>query len=393
MDLSLPLLESLCPHLSLCNGCPGMETPYVQQCESKHKAVKDTLQYYVEEVGFVPALALQFYRNRSDYWYDLSSQMGFRTKIDPYKAFPAPACRLMSVRAQKAYGVLEPLLKEKGLLPYSLLEQKGYLRYVVFRESKTNGHLVVTFYTFSTDHAGLIQSIAQVLLEGKHAEGVVWVHAPQLNDSVEGTIHQTWGDPLLRETLNGVPFTYDVRCFFQTNPKMAETLQKHVIELVPEKHSVLDLYCGVGLFSIPLIMKGHWVKGIELGNESILWARKNAHALGLNDDSFSFEVGDVPKKIQEFEKTKEQFETIILDPPRSGLSKKIWRRILRLNPKKLIYVSCNLTALKRDLEWLEEYAEFTLNKATAFDLFPHTNHVETVVDITLNQIKEFPKGG
>jgi 23S rRNA (uracil1939-C5)-methyltransferase len=219
------------------------------------------------------------------------------------------------------------------------------------------------------------------------------VHAPQLNDSVEGTIHQTWGDPLLRETLNEIPFTYDVRCFFQTNPRMAERLQKHVVGLVDENHSVLDLYCGVGLFSIPLILKGHLVKGIELGNESIVWARKNAHALRLDDDQFSFEVGDVPKKLQEFEKTNEKFDTIILDPPRSGLSKKIWRRVLRLNPKKLIYVSCNLAALKRDLEWLEEYAAFTITSAHAFDLFPHTDHVETVVAITLNTIKEFPKGG
>lgn len=393
MEAPLPVLSQLCPHLDECKGCPTMKMPYVQQCERKHQGVKQVLQYYVEEVGFVPATSLQFYRNRADYWYDPAQQLGFRKASNSYEGFASPSCQLMSSRAQKAYSFLAPKLKELNFLPYSVLEQKGYLRYVIFRESKSKGQLVIVLYTFTQEKEKEMETLANEMLSQQLVDGIVWIHAPKFNDNAEGEIYREWGNTLILETLNGIPFSYNANCFFQTNPKMAEKLQQHVVSLVPENNTVLDLYCGVGLFSIPLITKGNLVKGIELGKESIIFARKNAHALRLNDDQFSFEVGDVPKKIQEFEKKNETFDTIILDPPRAGLSKKIWRRLLRLKPNHFVYVSCNLSALQRDLEWLMEYAEFTITKATAFDLFPHTDHVETVVDIQVNLIKEFPKGG
>ena len=393
MEPSLPTLTRVCTHLSLCNGCPGMEIPYVQQYANKKKAVEQTLQYYLEDVEMVPADSLQFYRNKCDYWYDPSSQLGFRSREDSYQAFASPSCQLLSDKGQKAYVQLASLLHAAGFPPYSLMGRSGYLRYVVFRESKTDGHLVIGLYTFTLDHSPQMETIAQSMIDGSYADGVVWIHSPQFNDTTDGIIHQAWGETLLTEKMNGIPYTYDFRCFFQTNPRMAEKVQTHVTGLVAPQSTVLDLYCGVGLFSIPLLMKGHWVKGIELSAESILYARKNAHGLGMNDDSFSFETGDVPKKIQELEKANEKFSTILLDPPRSGLSKKIWRRILRLGPAQIIYVSCNLTALQRDLEWLEEYCTFTISSARAFDLFPHTNHVETVVDIHIDSIKEYPKGG
>ncbi len=386
-------MAALCPHLDVCNGCPTMRVSYSEQVNAKQKMVQNALQYYVEAFQMVPAESLSFYRNRADFWYDPTQKLGFRSKNDRFEGVEVPHCQLVSARAQKLYSFLSDRVKTIGFESYSILEQKGYLRYVVLRESKSTGKLLIALITFSREHSIEMETLANEMIEQKLTDGMVWMHHPGFNDSFDGEIVQEWGEPLLTETLNGIPFVYNMKCFFQTNPRMAEKLQKYVIDLVPEKNSVLDLYCGVGLFSIPLALKGHLVKGIEMGKESILFARKNAHALGLSDDSFSFEVGDVPKKLQEFEKTNEKFDTIILDPPRSGLSKKIWRRLLRLQPNQFIYVSCNLDALKRDLEWLEEYAEFKIENPCAFDLFPHTTHVETVVNIIIEKVKEYPKGG
>lgn len=393
MDAPLLEMTTLCPHLDVCNGCPTMRVPYSEQAKAKLKTVQNTLQYYVESVEWVPAESLLFYRNRADFWYDPAQKLGFRSKNDRFEGVHVPECQLVSPRAQKLYQFLQSRIIELGFAPYSVLEQKGFLRYVVFRESKSTGQLIATLITFTRDHETEMNTLAQEILNQKLGEGIVWMHHPGLNDSVDGEIIREWGQPILTETMNGISFSYNMKCFFQTNPRMAEKLQHYVTELVSSNQSVLDLYCGVGLFSIPLAAKGNWVKGIEMGKDSIVFARKNAHALGLNDDSFSFEVGDAPKKLQEMEKTNEKYDVIVLDPPRSGLSKKIWRRVLRLNPKQIVYISCNVSALKRDLEWLEEYAEFKLENARAFDLFPHTEHVETVVNITIEKIKEFPKGG
>jgi 23S rRNA (uracil-5-)-methyltransferase RumA len=370
-----------------------MGETYPKQSDHKQEMVKNTLFYYVEAPGFVPANALEFYRNRADFWYDPTQKLGFRKRTNSYEGFSSPHCQLVSPRAQQAYQLLSQKLAPLNWEPYSVLNHTGYLRYVTFRESKTNGTLIVSLITFTTQHEKEIETLANELLQSKLVDGVSWIHYPGFQDTVDGEIFREWGETLLIEKMNGVTLSYNVRCFFQTNPKMAEKLQKHVVDLVSEKNSVLDLYCGVGLFSIPLALNGHLVKGMELSKESITFARKNAHAAGLDDDIISFEIADVPKKLQELEKNHEKFETIILDPPRSGLSKKIWRRVLRLEPKQLIYVACNLDALKRDLDWLSEYAEFKINDACAFDLFPHTPHLETVVNIRIEKIKEFPKGG
>ncbi|MFH0970647.1 MAG: 23S rRNA (uracil(1939)-C(5))-methyltransferase RlmD [Candidatus Diapherotrites archaeon] len=395
--LSTPIEEktySMCPHRDECNGCPRMGVSYSVQEKEKKERVEKALQYYVENAGWVPSNSLQFYRNRADFFFDQSKTLGFRRKGGHFQSFNVPSCQLLSPASQKLYAYLATTLSHaEWATYYSVLKQKGYLRYVVIRESKNPSSRIAIFLTFTTEDATEMNALAETLLHEKLADGIVWIHHSAFNDSFGGTIFQTWGNPLLTEKINGISFTYNAKCFFQTNPKMAEKIQHHITQLVPTKNKVLDLYCGVGLFSIPLAMRGNVVKGVELTPESITYAQKNAHAHQITEQHCTFIEGNVPKYLQEMEKQKEQWNTIILDPPRSGLSKKIIRRILRLNPTQLVYVSCNLSALIRDLEWLEEYAEYKITNATAFDLFPHTEHVETVVDIQIQKINEYPKGG
>lgn len=389
-------LAAVCPHLNECAGCPVMSIEYVQQLDSKKNILKNLLMYFVSEFEITPSPQIQFHRNRADFWYSPTQQLGFRNKNNRLEAISVSACQLISPRAQRAYIFLEKYLKEMNFIPYSVLEHKGFLRYVTFRESKTNGQLVIVFNTFNTEKENekMMETLANEIIFAKWADGVVWVHNPVLNDAVQGDIFKQWGNVILSEKMDDVLMQYDVSCFFQTNPRSAEIAQKYVVDLIhstnPNAH-VLDLYCGVGLFSLPLGLKGHLVKGIELSKDALVWARKNAHNLGLEE--LAFELGDVPAKLKEMEKTNEKWETILLDPPRSGLSKKIWRRVLRQNPTQIVYVSCNPAALKRNLEWLSEYAEFKIENARAFDFFPHAEHVEMVVDIRLEKIKEFKMGG
>ncbi len=389
-------ITSLCPHVNVCAGCPIMQIPYAQQLESKKTILKNLLMYFVKDFEIVPSPQLEFHRNRADFWYAPSQQLGFRNKNNRFEGIFIPNCQLVSLRAQKAYAFLEKYLKEKNVQTYSVLEHTGFLRYVTFRESKTDGQLIILLNTFTTssEDEKIIEPMANELILAKYSDGVVWVHNPTLNDTVQGEIFKQWGNCVLTEKMSDISLQYDANCFFQTNPRSAENAQKYVVDLIHAanaKATVLDLYCGVGLFTLPLAMKGHFVKGIELSKDAIIWARKNAHNLGLEE--VAFEIGDVPAKIKEMEKTNEKFETILLDPPRSGLSKKIWRRILRQAPQQIVYVSCNPAALKRDLEWLSEYAEFKIENARAFDFFPHSEHVEMVVDIRVEKVKEFKMGG
>ncbi|MDP2665995.1 MAG: 23S rRNA (uracil(1939)-C(5))-methyltransferase RlmD [Candidatus Diapherotrites archaeon] len=389
---------SICPHATVCNGCPDMNTPYEEQIGRKKDRVVEVLKPFTDYVEMVPAHALSFYRNRADFWFSPTRQLGYRSKENPYSGIPVPECQLVSPRAQNLYQTLEKRFHSNTWPPYSVLEHQGFLRYATVRESKTSGKLLLILNTFTRtpEDEERITGLAQELLSERLADGIIWMHNPHFNDAVQGDTIKTWGEKELVEDMSGIPFHYNSSCFFQTNPRMAEKVQEHVVQCIQEIQPaprVLDLYCGVGLFAIPLIQKGFWVKGIEMNTESIGYARQNAQKLDLNGNSYSFEIGDVPKILQEMEKTDEQYDTIIFDPPRSGLSKKIWRRALRLKPTQLLYVACRLSSLERDLEWLGEYAVFDITSARAFDLFPHTPHVETVVDIRVNATKDYPKGG
>lgn len=388
--------HSICPHIDVCAGCPIMQIPYAQQLESKKTILKNLLMYFVTDFDIIPSPQLEFHRNRADFWYAPSRQLGFRNKNNRFEGISVPSCQLVSPRAQNAYVFLEKYVKEKNIPTYSVLEHTGFLRYISFRESKTNGQLIILLntYTNTSEDEKIIETLAHEIMSKKLADGVAWVHNPTLNDTVQGEIFKQWGSCILTEKMSDISLQYDANCFFQTNPRSAENAQRYVVDLIHEaneKATVLDLYCGVGLFSLPLALRGHLVKGIELSKDAIIWARKNAHNLGLEE--VVFEIGDVPVKLKEMEKTHEKWETILLDPPRSGLSKKIWRRILRQKPSQIVYVSCNPAALKRDLEWLSEYAEFHIENARAFDFFPHSEHVEMVVDIRVEKIKEFKMGG
>ncbi len=388
--------HSICPHIDVCAGCPIMQIPYAQQLESKKTILKNLLMYFVTDFDIIPSPQLEFHRNRADFWYAPSRQLGFRNKNNRFEGISVPSCQLVSPRAQNAYVFLEKYVKEKNIPTYSVLEHTGFLRYISFRESKTNGQLIILLntYTNTSEDEKIIETLAHEIMSKKLADGVAWVHNPTLNDTVQGGIFKQWGSCILTEKMSDISLQYDANCFFQTNPRSAENAQRYVVDLIHEaneKATVIDLYCGVGLFSLPLALRGHLVKGIELSKDAIIWARKNAHNLGLEE--VVFEIGDVPVKLKEMEKTHEKWETILLDPPRSGLSKKIWRRILRQAPQQIVYVSCNPVALKRDLEWLSEYAEFRIENARAFDFFPHSEHVEMVVDIRVEKIKEFKMGG
>jgi 23S rRNA (uracil1939-C5)-methyltransferase len=165
---------------------------------------------------------------------------------------------------------------------------------------------------------------------------------------------------------------------------MAEKAQQHVLSRVTPGKTILDLFCGVGTFSIPLAKQADYLVGVELSAEGIQTAKENA--LQLPQRNTLFISADVAKHLQQLEKENRKFDIIVADPPRAGLSKKILRRMLRLQPKQFIYISCNPASLQRDLKWLSEYCEFEVNDAAIFDFFPHTEHVETIVDIQLKEI-------
>ena len=175
--------------------------------------------------------------------------------------------------------------------------------------------------------------------------------------------------------------SWSAGCFSQVNASQNQQLVQLVCKLAGTVNNttILDLYCGTGNFSIPLALMGAAVTGIELNRESIRWAKHNAEACGV---TCSFFAADVANSLQDLASEKQQVDIIILDPPRRGLGKTAGL-LPKLQPKRIIYISCDPATLARDLTLLVTQ-KYSLKQLIPVDMFPQTHHIEAVALLEKN---------
>jgi 23S rRNA (uracil1939-C5)-methyltransferase len=176
-------------------------------------------------------------------------------------------------------------------------------------------------------------------------------------------------------------FRIRIDTFFQTNSAQAERLVDVVKDFCGDVTSaeVVDVYCGVGFFSLALAAAGARVTGVEIVESAIAAARENAADNGLS--SLTFHAGDARKVLAEVLPAGLAPKVLVLDPPRAGAGGKVMRRIARACPERIVYVSCNPTTLARDLVELRPFG-YAISAVQPMDLFPQTYHVETVVELS-----------
>lgn len=350
-----------CPYFGVCGGCSFQDIPYERQAEAKENSLKGL---FGELEGFHPAKKIYGYRNRMDFVCSFGS-IGFRKKGGYEEAFDVERCAVMHPSLNDFFADARKAIKESGVELYDYLAHRGFLRYAVIRGSERTGEKLANFVVKEREG----ESVAKLKEAVNSLNGnVVFSHNPGLADVSFGEAFWWKGNSGYRETLGGKRFFIPANSFFQTNPEMAELLFKRAMEEVEGK--CLDLFCGVGTISLLAAGNAGTVVGVELDGRAVEAARMNAEDNGVKNAAFlAGDAKDVLKELGEF-------DTVILDPPRSGLSKKIIRRADRLKPKKILYISCNPITQKRDFSWFSEYG-WKPSSITGYDFFPHTPHMET----------------
>lgn len=208
----------------------------------------------------------------------------------------------------------------------------------------------------------LVNEKINEILHNKPKEGIIRTNGKEiiLNENENITIN-----------IDKYKFKVNLNSFFQINPYTYEKMFNHIKKLISSNDVLLDLYSGVGVFSILLSENCKKIYGIEINENSYKNALENKKVNNL--ENIDFMLGKVEDNLP---KIKEKIDTIIVDPPRNGLSKTTIKQIININPKKIIYVSCNPMTLSRDLNLLN--SNYNLESIKAFDMFPKTNHVECV---------------
>ena len=384
-------VEPVCPHFGYCGGCSFQNLDYARQLELKEGYLLKTLQRIgrlsldgVERDPITPSPSLYYYRNKMEFAFGEEQGavcLGLRERASPLERYrkrtiALSTCPIFSRAVEAIFPILVGSARERRLTAYDPMTRSGYLRNLVLRESKTTGEILAVLVTrsgqeFDPDAAArdLMKTVPQV-------KSFWWAENDRIPDLVdfEKKAHVA-GSASIEDRLGGFRFRIHPATFFQPNPMGAEILYGRIIREVRElgARRILGLYCGSGSIEISLSPMADEIMGIDSESVNIAVAAENA-ALN-NVTNCRFIEGRVERVLKD-EKWPE-FDALVLDPPRSGLSAKAMKRIITLNVPHILYVSCNPAAFARDLSWLGENG-YRLRKIAAFDFFPHTPHLESL---------------
>lgn len=385
-------VESPCVHFGLCGGCTYLSLPYKEQLAVKEEQAKRLLDSVLgkQEEPWVfegmKASPVQFgYRNKMEFSFgderkDGPLSLGMHKRGSFYDIVSVTGCQIVDADYRAILTYTEAYFEKEGLPFYHRLRHEGFLRHLLVRKAAKTGEILIALVTTSQAAPDLqpwVNGLLELKLEGKFA-GILHI----INDSVADVVKSDetrilYGKDYFYEELLGLKFKISTFSFFQTNSFSAEVLyetaREYVGDLGKSDKIVYDLYSGTGTIAQLMAPVAKKVIGVEIVEEAVEAAKRNAELNGLNNCEFI--AGDVLKILDEIE---EKPDMIILDPPRDGIHPKALGKIIGYQIPKLVYISCKPTSLVRDLETFLE-SGYVVEKAVAVDQFPWTTGIETVV--------------
>ena len=383
LEVIQPSPERLAP-LADHPGAPWQVLPYERQLEIKQQQVDESLQRLGHLDGYVlePMLAATQpwrYRNKLEYSFgaDPAGRLvcGFHAPGRWEEIVEVSDCRLASERSNQAREEVVEWCRSAGLAPFDRRSREGFLRNLVVREGRRTGQIQVRLVTSpgSLDTEGLIAASS--------ADGLLWTQLDSVAETTAGGQSELLaGSDRLEEEIGGLGVRISGEAFFQTNTEMAERLYATAIEYAELTgfERVYDLYCGIGTLGLLMAPRVAELWGLEIVEEAVADAIDNARANEI--DNASFFAGDVRLALRDLVERAGRPDVLVVDPPRSGLSQKVVRRIIEAAPRRIVYVSCNPTTLAPNAAQLVE-AGYTLTKVRPVDMFPQTPHVECVAQL------------
>ncbi len=399
-----------CQHFGECGGCKWQNLSYEDQLNLKSSIVKENIEqvvdadtYSYEEI--LPSPQKWQYRNKLDFSYgyqemkidktdkenwiyhDLYPCLGFHRPKKFELIIPIEKCEISPEEANQILAIMQKFRNKHDLSVHNPKTHKGFMRNVIVRKGERTGDLLVNIIVNTQDKQEgekkqIWEEITQDLRQLKGIVGILLTYNKSWNDAViDGHTDVLWGQDFLHDKIGDLTFKISPESFFQTNTLGAKKLYDTVQEFAALQGSekVLDLYCGTGTIGLYLANKAKQIYGIEIIEAAIENAKVNAKINKIENAEFI--CGNIDKSLNILlEKVDSQMDLVILDPPRNGVGKKALERVLKINAKKIVYVSCNPTTFARDLEILNKNG-YKLKKARAVDMFPHTHHIEMVAEI------------
>ena len=379
-----------CPHVERCGGCRLQELDYEAQCRLKERQVRDTLMH-LGRIAEPPVLPLRpapeafGYRNKMEFSFhpgEAGPLLGLHERGTFDRVFGLEDCLLASRLTIDLVHRTQRFAEAHGWRAYHPLRHEGMLRYLVVRHLSSTGQCAVHLVSASEDVPGLEAWAAAMASASAEVKTVtLLLNRSRANVAIGESERLLIGDGTVRERLLGLEFETSAAAFLQTNSRQAETLYQCAIDeaAVGPTDTVLDLYCGAGTLTLLLARLAGQAIGVESVQPAVAAARRNAERNGITNARFL--GGEARQVLRQWARGERpdavRPQVVVVDPPRAGLHPRVVARVAELEPRRVIYVSCNPATLARDLG---DFAarDYRLTAVTPVDMFPHTAHIECV---------------
>lgn len=408
-SLSADRVTPFCQHFGVCGGCQWQMLPYEKQLFYKQKQVNDNLTRIAkiplpEMSPIVGAGETREYRNKIEYTFaptkfipteefrrmkaegispkDQPGAGGFHVRGFFDKVVEIDTCHLQSEPTNFIRKAVVQFAVDHNLPFYNVRSHEGWLRNMFIRNA-TTGELMVNLVLGYEDEEHRIKLLDQLLQQFPEITTLLYTINTKKNDSLTDLEPQVYmGKGYITEKLEDFSFVISPKSFFQTNTKQAEKLYQVTRDYAELDGSqvVYDLYCGTGSIGIFVSKLAKKVIGVEVVEDAITDAKKNAALNGIQHGSFF--AGDVIDICDDaFFAEHGRPDVVITDPPRAGMHEKLVKKLLDIAAPTVVYVSCNPATQARDLAMLDE--KYKVEKIQPVDMFPHTLHIENVVQLKL----------
>ena len=399
-ELSEHRVDPICEHFGVCGGCKWQNMKYSQQLFFKHNEVKNHLQRIgkIELPEFEPILGSEkqfFYRNKMEFSFSNSrwlteDEIGSSEELDNKNAlgFHIPKmwdkildinkCHLQEDPSNAIRNEVREFANANGLTFFNPRAHEGLLRTLMLRTAST-GEIMVLIQFFEDDQANRELLLDHLYAKFPQITSLQYVINNKANDTLYDTNIQLYkGRDYILEEMEGLKFSINAKSFYQTNSDQAYELYKITRDFagLTGNETVYDLYTGTGTIAQFVSKKARKVIGVESVPEAIKDAKANAERNNITNCEFF--VGDMKVVFNEaFIGQHGKPDVIITDPPRDGMHAAVIDQILKIEPQKVVYVSCNSATQARDLALMDE--KYKVTRVRPVDMFPQTHHVENVV--------------
>ncbi len=374
-----------CPLAKKCGGCQLQNMTYERQLKWK-QAREEILLKKFGKVGKIIGMENPYhYRNKVQAAFGRTRSGKIISGVyqsGTHRIVSVDSCMIEDEIADKIICDIRSMLPKFKILVYDEDRHTGFLRHVLVKRGFTSGEVMVVLVG-SSSYFPIKKKFTQKLLE-MHPEittVILNINSKNTNLVLGDKEEILYGKGYITDTLCSLEFAISAKSFYQINPVQTEKLYNKAMEYadLDKNSTVIDAYCGIGTIGLVAAKTAGKVIGVELNRDAVHDAISNAKRNSAQNIRFYCDdAGDFMEAMAE---EGEKADVVFMDPPRSGSSRKFINSMLKMSPETIVYISCNPETLARDLIYITK-GGYKVKKITPVDMFPHTNHIETVVKLS-----------